>query len=171
MKRHVVRMAGQDLARASLLVRDAGGNTVVPAGPADNILGTTVATARAGQLVSIELLDNTSAVIAAGGPIQVNDPVMITAAGTVVKYQPGGKRIGVAITPGQPPGTVTVVPSPVDSGARIATLVGSPEGVLVGDETGQLVLEIDSAGVPVNLWRFAGTPGTNTGWLAFGSLL
>lgn len=46
-------------------------------------------------------------------------------------------------------------------GAGFLSGNGSPEGVVTGEEQGQTYLDLDTGG----LWAFAGTPGTNTGWV------
>jgi len=163
----IVRIAETDLARASLLVQEgSASDRVVPADGTKPVLGVANTTARAGRNVTIELLDGSPITVAAGADISTGQSVQIASDGTVVP-QSGAAQFGVALTSASSNQTVRIRVVSLGGNAPV-TVVGSPEGTLVGSTLGQIALEIDVNGAPVTFWRFTGTPGQSTGWKSFG---
>ncbi len=156
--------AGERIDRASVMLRQVGNQTYI-ADREHTPIGVAVNTALAGQWVAVELFDGLPKTIAVGGVIQAGDELE-RADGGVVVPRSSGALLGYALTPGSPPGTVTVAFASAALTTTVLRGEGEPEGVVTG-EPGQIYAQLDADGKIVTLWIFGGNPGETNGWKSF----
>lgn len=85
------------------------------------------------------------------------NPLLIWCVDQIKKLWAQLQNLGAAIAALQ---NSIIVISPGGPGSFLSG-IGDPEGVKTGQVQGQTYLDVSTG----RLWSFAGTPGTNTGWV------